>query len=52
MEISNKFHEDDAVKGNIILLSCLEFIIKYLTVSISMLLTVEKPADDTSAEGK
>lgn len=43
MEISNKFHEDDAVK---------EFIIKYLTVSISMLLTVEKPADDTSAEGK
>jgi len=33
-------------------LNILEFIIKYLTVSISMLLTVEKPAEDNSTEGK
>ena len=35
-----------------IFLTFIEFIIKYLTVSISMLLTVEKPAEDNSAEGK
>jgi hypothetical protein len=43
MALAERFNEDHNIK---------EFIIKYLTVSISMLLTVEKPAEDNSSEGK
>jgi len=43
MAIATRFAEEDSIK---------EFVIKYLTVSISMLLTTEKPAEDNSAEGK
>ena len=41
--VASRFNQIDQIK---------EFIIKYLTVSISMLLTVEKLAEDNSQEGK
>ena len=42
-QVAKRFNQNDKIK---------EFIIKYLTVSISMLLTVEKPAEDKSQESK